>query len=206
MHAHRIATCRNLQEYFQQAIRSALINQKIDTDEITAYYLVQLLIHFSRAENLFTDTEQPAVLKPLAQHLADAQFATDRRTRSNALRRLGDFALFFVGFFADYLNRRPVDVDYYVGMGGGAYATLHREGVSVSGATDLSEQFRELSDKFIAFADVIAEVGEDRDRFSSSDVLRIYEVWLRTGSRRAARRLRALGIEPNVQLSIRRPH
>ena len=33
---------------------------------------------------------------------------------------------------------------------------------------------------------------------SDEDVLRLYEIWIRTGSARAARRLRKLGVEPSL--------
>jgi len=38
------------------------------------------------------------------------------------------------------------------------------------------------------------------------DVLRLYEVWLRTGSRRAAQLLREHGIEPNTTLNAATRH
>jgi hypothetical protein len=60
-----------------------------------------------------------------------------------------------------------------------------------------------LSDKFARFVDVLAEVGEQSGLSSQTDIMRLYEIWLRTGSRRAAERLRKLGIEP-VRTSIGR--
>ena len=36
-----------------------------------------------------------------------------------------------------------------------------------------------------------------------ADIMRVYEVWVRTGSRRAARTLRSVGIEP-TEASISR--
>jgi len=37
-------------------------------------------------------------------------------------------------------------------------------------------------------------------------VLRVYEIWLRTGSRRAARQLREHGLEPNATLNVKTHH
>ncbi|MCK7580759.1 MAG: hypothetical protein MZV65_37410 [Chromatiales bacterium] len=59
-----------------------------------------------------------------------------------------------------------------------------------------SELFEELAAKFTDFADVLGEVAEHPDVRHHKDILRLYERWLKTGSRRAAARLRALGIEP----------
>jgi hypothetical protein len=44
--------------------------------------------------------------------------------------------------------------------------------------------------------------GASRDK----DILRLYELWLTTGSQRAARLLRLLGIEPSQQPGSDREH
>jgi hypothetical protein len=58
--------------------------------------------------------------------------------------------------------------------------------------------FAELAEKFQDFVDVLSEVRDAARGSDDADVLRLYETWLRTGSPRAARLLRRLGIEPNV--------
>jgi len=195
-HNQRIKAWRNLDGYFQSAVASALDNQQVEADDSTIYYLVQVLSHFARAENLFNQSSDGVVLKPLAGRLAEAQHAQSTRERSQALREMGDFALFFAGFFAGYFSRRLVDVDYYIGMGGSAYATLYNEGAYRNQGLIFADIFRELSEKFADFVDIIAEVGENRDQFSSADILRLYEIWLKTGSHRVAKKLQGLGIHP----------
>jgi hypothetical protein len=44
--------------------------------------------------------------------------------------------------------------------------------------------------------DVLGEVGEQTREDLQEDVLRLHELWQRTGSRRIERRLRALGVVP----------
>ena len=41
------------------------------------------------------------------------------------------------------------------------------------------------------------DVRQESREIQDIDILRMYEIWLRTGSERAARRLREAGIEPN---------
>ena len=65
--------------------------------------------------------------------------------------------------------------------------------------------FAELAEKFREFVDVLAEI-RDSGSAAALDVLRLYEVWLRTGSQRAARLLREHGIEPNVTLNATTHH
>ena len=65
--------------------------------------------------------------------------------------------------------------------------------------------FAELAEKFRDFVDVLAEI-RDSGKAAAIDVLRVYEVWLRTGSRRAARLLREHGLEPNATLNVTTRH
>lgn len=56
--------------------------------------------------------------------------------------------------------------------------------------------FGELAEKFEAFVEALGEISDLGRSYTSADVLRLYELWVRTGSPRADRRLRELGIEP----------
>jgi len=97
--------------------------------------------------------------------------------------------LYVAGFFAESLNRSLVDVDYYVGIGQTAYGQLARS----FGASALTEVYAELADKFPHFVDVIAEVRKRTD-FATSDVSRLYEIWLRTRDAWIEKKLRAAGV------------
>ena len=44
--------------------------------------------------------------------------------------------------------------------------------------------------------DVLSEVGEKANLHNDTDILRLYEIWLGSGSPRAAEKLRAMGIQP----------
>jgi hypothetical protein len=88
-----------------------------------------------------------------------------------------------------------VDVDYHIAMGGRAYGTLAQ--APCRGAQRvLSYVFAELQDKFQPLVDALNEIGEGAAQNSPRDVLRLYEVWHKTGSPRAHRLLLKLGIRP----------
>jgi hypothetical protein len=106
--------------------------------------------------------------------------------------------LFVSGFFSDSLNRRLVDVDYYIQLGECAYGSLARTGDGT-----LNDVFDELSANFPAFVDVLTEVSERTALTSDADVLRLYERWLRTGSRRSGDLLVKRGIVPNSSVGSR---
>ncbi len=194
----------NLTDYFRKSVAAAMVRQNTEAAEETVYYVVKLLASFARAERLFEPTPEGPMLRPLAGYYADAVYARSDEERDGALKRLGDVALFVAGMFSERLNHRAVDIDYYVAMGGTAYSSLANT-VRGPARAGLAETFAELADKFVPFVDVLGEVGE-REPAGDADILRLYEVWLRTGSERAARRLRELGLEPALNTTSQARH
>jgi hypothetical protein len=177
-------------------VQQAISNQHVEASAETAYYLVNLLTMFSRSEHLFDKTENGIDLKPLALIYADALNEPNTLERARMLQRLGDTALFIAGVFTDSLNRKVVDVDYYIAMGGNAYSTVSETLRGAHYSVSVKTLFSELTEKFTDFVDVLNEVSEKSNLSTNSDILRLYEIWIRTGSKRAAGQLRRLGIQP----------
>jgi hypothetical protein len=136
-------------------------------------------------------------------HLDRSAAATEEPLGIRLARALqtGDLSLFISGFFADSLNRSLVDISYYIQLGECAYASLARRGDPA-----LGDVFDELAGKFSACADVLGEVSERSALASNSDVLRLYEKWPRTRSRRSGDLLAERGIVPNCSMSSRFIH
>jgi hypothetical protein len=170
-------------EYFKELVEGALAHQRIAAGELTSFYVVNLLTGF---------LQQPAEddQTPLAFRLAEALDAAGMRQRAS-LKQIGDFSLFVSGFFADSLSRKLVDVDYYVSIGGTAYTALSRYETDT-----FSPVFAELADNFVRFVDVLSEVSERASLSSNADLLRLYERWLKTGSRRSGQLLAERGVVP----------
>jgi hypothetical protein len=112
--------------------------------------------------------------------------------RSRLLRLLGDSALFLSGFFADSLRGEPAHHAYYTAMGCRAYGRLAREESPRFGP----KVFGELEDRFAEFADLLAEVSDLTRVSRPASLVRLYERWLATRSRRAALLLAEQGIHP----------
>ncbi len=189
--------------HFHESVLEALDHLEVEASEAAASYLVNLLAAFVRTERLFMPGSGSRWHRPLAEIYAEAVADPRPRQRFDTLRRLGDLALFVAGVFLESLNRRVVDVDYYIAMGGNAYASLARSpGSPVAG--DMAPLFDEMARKFGDFVDVLNEVSEAGVAARAPDLLRLHELWMRTGSRRAARRLRELGLEPQGMRQWRR--
>lgn len=192
----KVITSCNVREFFRDSVESALANQNLSADDHTVHYVVNVLTMFTRAEQFYEDTPDGRQIRPLALMLADSLEATSERQRNDALRRLGDVSLFIAGFFSQMFARRLVDVDYYVAMGGNAYGSLHQRVRGTSSGQAFASVYRELARKFQGFVDVLWEVSEGTGLNSNGDILRIYEIWMKTGSKRAAALLEKLGVQP----------
>ncbi len=181
-------------EYFKDLVESSLSRQRVRAGDLTEFYLVNLLCKYVRidASAAHADDGEPLGLR-LARALDSG--GVEQRVR---LRAVGDFSLFMSGFFSDSFARRLVDVDYYRSLGECAYGSLSR-----SEDEAFAEVFAELSRKFVGFMDVLADVNDRTSLGSTTEVLRIYEKWLRTGSERDGQRLAERGIVPNLTIGRR---
>jgi len=187
---------RGLREFFRDSVHDALERQHVGVDAHTEHYVVNLLTMFSRTEVLFEQTAEGVRLRPLALMLAEAAAATTPEHRTRALQRLGDVSLFVAGFFAHGFARKLVDIDYHIAMGGRAYGTLAGSCGRGSWGRALGGVFAELAVKFQRLVDALNEVSEMSYRHTDRDLLRQYEIWLRTGSPRAREILQRLGVVP----------
>jgi hypothetical protein len=131
---------------------------------------------------------------PLSVRLVQALESGGMRQRAS-LKQIGDLSLFIAGFFSESLNRKMVDVDYYATIGGRAYHALSRVETDT-----FSPVFAELGSKFVDFVDVLSEVSERTSCATNVDLLRLYEKWIKTGSRRSGQLLVERGVVPNASI------
>lgn len=179
-------------EYFRELVESAMQRQRLTARDVTAFYLVNLLAGFVHVERSGAAADDEA----LGIRYVRALGAGGAKQRDE-LRHVGDLSLFIAGFFSDSLTRSLVDLDYYIQIGECAYGSLARRDVA------LADVFDELAEKFAAFVDVLGDVSEHTAAGTNTDLLRLYERWLRTGSRRSGELLVARGIVPNASVGHR---
>lgn len=180
-------------EYFRELVESALQRQHLSARQLTSFYLVNLLAGFVHCDRSSAAGDDDPLGVRLVRALQDAGIR-----QRDELRQVGDLSLFISGFFADSLTRSLVDIDYYIQLGEHAYGSLARQGDGTFG-----DVFDELSEKFPAFVDVLGEVSEQTALTSNTDLLRLYERWLRTRSRRSGDLLASRGIVPNASAGSR---
>ena len=191
----RVVPVANLQEFFRDTLHGALERQHLAVEDQTEHYVVNLLTLFARSEALYDGAPENVRLKPLVIMLCEALEAPSCAERNRALQRLGDVSLFVAGFFARGFAARLIDIDYHIAMGGRAYGTL-AQSVPRGRGRVLGAVFAELSAKFQPLVDALNEISEASYRHSDRDILRLYELWLKTGSARCYSLLERLGVAP----------
>lgn len=175
-------------EFFKEQVEGAMQRQRLRTSEWTAFYVVNLLarqVPAGRANGMSPD-------EPLGLSLVRSLQAAGSQQREG-LREVGDAALFLAGFFADSLQRRLVDVDYYVALGGFAYRRLAQ-----AESDAFADVFEEMAEKFVPLVDVLSDISERAALGNTQDLLRLYERWVRTGSSRNEDLLLQHGIIPSA--------
>jgi hypothetical protein len=180
-------------EFFKEQVEAACDRQRLHPKPLTSYYVVSLLAEFVHLGHA-TAGDAVASAEPLGLKLLRA-INSGGSSQRLGLKQVGDASLFISGFFSDSLRRSLVDVDYYVSLGGYAYRSL------VASDDTLSPIFAELSEKFVGFVDVLSDVSARTSLTNDADLLRLYEKWMRSGSRRSGDLLAERGIVPTAGTS-----
>ncbi len=182
----------SLMEYFKNAVEKAISELHVKVNELTAFYIVNLLTVFFRTERVYIGAEDLRY-KTIAQVLLESKFY-DITRRIKALKHIADYSLFMSGFFSESFKRKLVSIDYFITLGSKAYLDLASILVDMREKT-LVDVYRELGEKFPILVDVLAEVSENAIQ-RRNDLLQVYEKWLRTHSQREEKKLRKRGIYP----------
>jgi len=193
----RVVPVANLREFFHEALQGALERQHLAVEDQTEHYVVNLLTLFARSEALYEQTPDGTRMKPLVVMLTEALEAPCAADRHRGLQRLGDVSLFIAGFFAQSFARKLIDIDYHIAMGGRAYSTLADSLARTRGRV-LGQVFAELAQKFQPMVDALNDISETAYQHSDRDILRLYEIWMKTGSKRSFEILKRLGVNPTA--------
>jgi hypothetical protein len=185
-----------LQLYFHTLVNQAMEHHQMETDAHVPFYVVHLLSEFSNPNYLAKDESGEPI--SLAVLFCKAQQESPE-VKTRLLKQLGDISLMVSGFFQESLNRKLVDLDYYIAMGGGAYHQLSMMGHFQKNNEVFQKIFSDLSSRFVKWMDVLSEVSEVSHVNTYQDTLRLYERFLKTGSEHLQGLLSKKGIFANVE-------
>lgn len=179
-------------QHFAEVLQEAYLDRKLKADPHVDIYLIQLLKHYLDSKNLFQPFQEDSLEKPpqtLAEMYLLGMNAPAPKNRE-LMKILADRALYMSGFFGDSLQRKLIDVDYYMEMGSAAYTNLSRW----TKEDQASHTYKIFSEKFSDFVDVLSYVSQKSAIQGDQNILRLYERYVRTGSEIARDRLNELGV------------
>lgn len=195
MRVNELVETQDVRAFFQETLADLVDQRKMGVADETVAYVANLLAVFVRSDRFYEWTPQGPTLTPLATQYGEIVQATSNKQRQQMLRRLGDVALFVAGIFAESFNRKIYGVNYYIGMGGAAYGSLSDCMGRRTQDRMSARIFAELSKFFSDFVHVLTDLYEHSEVKDDREILKCYELWRRTGSARAAKRLRSAGID-----------
>jgi hypothetical protein len=183
------------ESFFYELVHGAVKNQNINIQPETEFYVVKLLSRFIFSESLYSKNSSGNLEEqPIALMFKEALEAETPPIQKTLFQNVGDITLYKTGFFQESLNKAKIDIDYYIGMGGTAYLNAAK----IADEKHYQFLFTELSDKFERFVSILFEVSEKTmisNTKTETDLFRMYDLWSKTGSERAARVLKKSGIK-----------
>lgn len=187
----KITIEQNSNHYFNELIDEAKAAQKININMLTQNYLSDLLRYYLVSDHLFVASESGKRAQPtLAEQYLKAQNSQPRE-RIELLKKTGDQALYVSGFFGQSLNRKIVDVDYYVNMGSSAYTQLSH---CIREAT-FTELYLEISQRFIILVDLLSFISrKTMTKDGDAHILELFSRYSKTNSEDARQQLVEAGI------------
>ena len=125
---------------------------------------------------------------PLAFLLKES-LESDSHRKIQLLKMIADTSLYVSGFFQDYFDKKPYNINYYIDLGSQSYSNLAILSRKKNKDCHLSLVYSLLSKNFSSFLDVIAEVSEQTALVSDQSVLKLYERWVKSQSNRLREKL-----------------
>ena len=179
--------------YFAEIVEDACAKRKVMAPKAAQEYLVKMLEHYLDARNLFEFEVDETTGRKNEYSLAELYLIANQSAlpeKQGLLKKLGDRSLYISGFFGDSLTRKIVDIDYYVEMGGAAYAGL----ADCVREDTVAQVYKIFSQRFFDFVEVLTYISQQTMIQNDENVLRLYERYMKTGSNLAKDKLLEMGV------------
>ena len=180
-------------EYFHSVVHEACEHRKFKTFALAKGYLADLLQFYVPAANLYdeVDSSGKRTRETLAETFLKAQNA-EPAVRNELMKKLADRSLYIAGFFGDSLQRKLIDVDYYIDMGGMAYGAL----ASSVREDTTSKLYADYAHRFFDYVEVLSHISSKSALQNEENLMRLFEIYAKTGSEVARDKLMERGLIP----------
>jgi hypothetical protein len=193
------------EQHFAELLKEACAYRNFKILPASETYILNMLNHYIESRNLFSplipDQETERLPDTFAELYLTALNSEDPKNRAY-MKILADKALYLSGFFGDSLQRKSVDIDYYMGIGASAYSNL----AAWTKEETTAAVYSTFSKKFIDYADLLSYISDKSALQSEQNILKLYERYIKTGSDLARDKLAELGVvtDSKEQLKIKK--
>ena len=178
-------------EYFHTVVNEACLERGFQTFPLAKGYLADLLQFYVPAANLFDEIDSNGKRSrgTLAETYLKAQNA-EPVVRIELMKKVADRSLYIAGFFGGSLQRKLVDVDYYIDMGGMAYGALS----SSSKEDTTAKLYADYAHRFFDYVEVLTHISSLSTIKQEENLMRLFEIYAKTGSEVAREKLLEKGL------------
>lgn len=183
--------------FFKEKVKEIATNIDLNLDENVEHYLVNLLCEYIKPCNINSNQDSDPVQTPLAFMLKQALEAQNT-DKIKKYKKLGDVSLYYAGYFSDFVKKSTVDINYYVSMGSQAYSSAAKIINRSYGDNHFYEVYCGLSGEFRNLVKIISYISNssNADVNKNSNLLNLYEKWIKTNSDEIKSKLLEEGIDP----------
>jgi len=186
----KLSIIKKPEAFFSELLESAIKKQKLNISDSTKVYLIDLLSRNATNNELIVKTDKcPYADKPISI-IFQQSLIEPISQRREMLKYVGDYSLYIGGYFNESLNRKIIDVGYYTCIGSQAFGNLSR----IATSSQIGSLYNEMFIKFSFLMDLLIEVSFDTLMTKATDILRLYDRWLQTGSAVLERKLIERGV------------
>ncbi|MEI6079184.1 MAG: hypothetical protein WCQ53_00910 [bacterium] len=179
----QLTLVKNPEFFFSELVDTAIKNQQVQLSDHAKIYIINLL-----SRNIKSN-DAPYLDVPLSI-IFQQSFIEPLRQRRPMLKYVGDYSLYIGGYFSESLNRKIIDVGYYLSVGAQAFSNLS----NIAESSQNSSLYSEIFKKFSNLMDILTEVSFETHISRAEDLIRLYDRWLKTGSSILERKLIEKGI------------
>ena len=187
-----IETTTSLEGFFKQRIEQAVDKLNIEGNDDTLWYLTQLLCTYSKTSRFLDNNGTRAALTPLAEYYRLAVESPTKQQKRLQLQRLGDVAIVVAGLFAGALDRKTINVCYYMSMGKAAYGNLADEAPHSARQRARQHIFESLSNNFNDYVIALSRIPACTS--TEKSLIQLLDDWESSHHPALANELRSQGV------------
>lgn len=189
------------EQHFSELLKEACAYRQVEILPSNEIYILKLLNHYVDSRNLhfpFVSESVEKIPDTFAELYLTA-LSCNEPIKQKYMKILADKSLYLSGFFADSLQKKSVDINYYMGIGSAAYQNLAAWTKEESTAAVYSQ----FSKRFADYADLLNYISTKSTLQSEQNILKLYERYIKTGSESIREKLTELGVVTTTETKER---